>query len=169
MSRDMDFSKNTSVKSVKNDSSDNTYKNYNNDIGRDTFVNVDQRSDSQDNDGEEGVEKEDEDEHYEILLLPDRSQYGFVQSQNRLSPPLVPQSKQTTVLDSNDSTDLLSGGLYSTEQHIEGNVSPTRIALSNIQEFAETTVVLRKDKKNELGISIVGGNDTLFGECSPLI
>ncbi|KAF8796052.1 Multiple PDZ domain protein like [Argiope bruennichi] len=33
-------------------------------------------------------------------------------------------------------------------------------ALSNIQEFVETTIVLKKDKKNELGISIAGGHDS---------
>ncbi|GFU14028.1 multiple PDZ domain protein [Nephila pilipes] len=33
-------------------------------------------------------------------------------------------------------------------------------ALSNIQEFVETTIVLKKDKKNELGISIAGGSDS---------
>ncbi|GFY58191.1 multiple PDZ domain protein [Trichonephila inaurata madagascariensis] len=34
------------------------------------------------------------------------------------------------------------------------------VALSNIQEFVETTIVLKKDKKNELGISIAGGSDS---------
>ncbi|GBL85270.1 Multiple PDZ domain protein [Araneus ventricosus] len=34
------------------------------------------------------------------------------------------------------------------------------VALSNIQEFVETTIVLKKDKKNELGISIAGGHDS---------
>ncbi|XP_035207680.1 multiple PDZ domain protein-like isoform X1 [Stegodyphus dumicola] len=33
-------------------------------------------------------------------------------------------------------------------------------ALSNIQEFVETTIVLKKDKKNELGFSIAGGSDS---------
>ena len=32
--------------------------------------------------------------------------------------------------------------------------------MSNIQEFVETTIVLKKDKKNELGISIAGGHDS---------
>ncbi|XP_067134472.1 multiple PDZ domain protein-like isoform X1 [Centruroides vittatus] len=36
----------------------------------------------------------------------------------------------------------------------------TKNALSNIQDFVETTIVLKKDKKSELGISIAGGNDT---------
>lgn len=32
--------------------------------------------------------------------------------------------------------------------------------MSNVQEFVETTIVLKKDKKNELGISIAGGSDS---------
>ncbi|XP_064479452.1 inaD-like protein [Ornithodoros turicata] len=34
-----------------------------------------------------------------------------------------------------------------------------RTALSNVQDFVETTIVLRKEK-NELGISVTGGSDT---------
>ena len=34
------------------------------------------------------------------------------------------------------------------------------MAISQIQEFVETSIVLKKDKNNELGISIVGGIDT---------
>ncbi|XP_023228311.1 multiple PDZ domain protein-like [Centruroides vittatus] len=37
---------------------------------------------------------------------------------------------------------------------------PTAIALSTIQDFLETTIVIRKDKKNELGITVSGGSDT---------
>lgn len=42
------------------------------------------------------------------------------------------------------------------------------VPLIDIEEFVETTIVLKKDKKNELGISVVGGSDTyLVG--SPLL
>ncbi|XP_022239975.1 uncharacterized protein LOC111085479 [Limulus polyphemus] len=33
-------------------------------------------------------------------------------------------------------------------------------ALSNIQDFVETTIVLRKNKQNELNISVTGGINT---------
>jgi hypothetical protein len=114
-----------------------TLKNDNND--RYIFVNFDQNN-------------EDEDQTmYEILLLRDRSKHAFVASSTRLSPPLVAQL-----------TAMTSGmtATNCTSSEADANVSPTRVALSNIQDFVETTVVLRKDKKNELGISIVGGNDT---------
>ncbi|XP_015928089.1 multiple PDZ domain protein isoform X2 [Parasteatoda tepidariorum] len=41
-------------------------------------------------------------------------------------------------------------------------------ALSNIQEFVETTIVLKKDKKNELGISIAGGSDSYLEQICVL-
>ena len=137
----MDLSKNTNTQTVRNESSDINE--------RYILVNFDQNSDNE----EEG----DNEERYEILLLPDRSQQTFIQNTSRLSPPLVPQNQPliNTVFDT-DINDCITGS----DHCIDASVSPTRIALSNIQEFVETTVVLRKDKKNELGISIVGGNDT---------
>lgn len=42
-------------------------------------------------------------------------------------------------------------------------------ALSNIQEFVETTIVLKKDKKNELGISIAGGHDSYLVSFSSFL
>ena len=162
----MDSSKNTSVLNVKNGSKDN-----NNESGRDdTFVKHHNQSDSKHTDVVDESEDEEE-ERYEILLLPDRTQYCLVQNQNRLSPPLASQSMQTTATDNIDLIECLSSGLCTAEEQIDAtvSVSPTRIALSNIQEFVETTVVLRKDKKNELGISIVGGNDTYLVRVPSLI
>ncbi|XP_054167322.1 multiple PDZ domain protein-like [Oppia nitens] len=103
-------------------------------------------------------DNDDNDNHkrYEILLLPDiKPSTGQITA--RLSPPLMTQSlsMSTVVFDTDLGVCMTSG-----DHDIDADVSPTRIALSNIQEFVETTVVLRKDKKNELGISIVGGNDT---------
>jgi len=114
-------------------------KSDNNDRDKYIFVNFDHNN-------------EDEDETtYEILLLPDRGKHPFIVNSARLSPPLVPQSTAVT-------SGMTATNCISAEE--DDNVSPTRVALSNIQDFVETTVVLRKDKKNELGISIVGGNET---------
>ncbi|KAG8198754.1 hypothetical protein JTE90_023517 [Oedothorax gibbosus] len=57
---------------------------------------------------------------------------------------------------------LCESGLYATSecwlycQKLAWNST----TLSNIQEFVEQTIVLKKDKKNELGISIAGGSDS---------
>ncbi|GAB6020815.1 hypothetical protein CHUAL_003471 [Chamberlinius hualienensis] len=40
------------------------------------------------------------------------------------------------------------------------NFNSLNIPLIEIEEFVETTIVLKKDKKNEFGISVVGGSDT---------
>jgi hypothetical protein len=128
----MELQRSESIPTLKNDNNDKY-----------VFVNFDQKNEDQ------------RQIMYEILLLPDRSKHAFVTSSTRLSPPSVPQSVP-------QSTTMTSGmtAINCASSEADANVSPTRVALSNIQDFVETAVVLRKDKKNELGISIVGGNDT---------
>jgi hypothetical protein len=128
----MELQRSESIPTLKNDNNDKYI-----------FVNFDQKNEDQ------------RQTMYEILLLPDRSKHAFVTSSTRLSPPSVPQSVP-------QSTTMTSGmtAINCASSEADANVSPTRVALSNIQDFVETAVVLRKDKKNELGISIVGGNDT---------
>ena len=43
------------------------------------------------------------------------------------------------------------------------------VAISQIQEFVETSIVLKKDKNNELGISIIGGSDTYLVSTNTLL
>ena len=138
---------------TKSESSDNIRK-YSSNCHKDSFS-ARTGSGSGLNDRHQYDDDDDDDDYLyrnELLLIPNRSQFCSMQNQSRLSPPLVPQS----AFDCSDLEECLNGE----NNPNEANVSSMRTALSNIQEFVETTVVLRKDKKNELGISIVGGNDT---------
>lgn len=153
MPRSMDLpEKKNSDRVKRSKSSDNIVK-YLTNCRKEIFIRRDCASGGDDRDFDDDDDEEDADRN-EVLLITDRSQFCFAQNKSRLSPPLVPQSV-TSGFDCD-----LECCLTEDEQLIDANVSPMRTALSNIQEFVETTVVLRKDKKNELGISIVGGNDT---------
>uniref|UniRef100_T1KEV3 PDZ domain-containing protein n=2 Tax=Tetranychus urticae TaxID=32264 RepID=T1KEV3_TETUR len=121
---------------------------------------------------------------YEILLLPDQSKaisYNRLASPTSSPPHHSSNSGSFTLMDedhnSNGQTDNLSANNNSnatkyyecdkqynrrislTENLLSG-LSPTRTAISGIPEFVETSIVLRKDKSNELGIRITGGSDT---------
>lgn len=50
--------------------------------------------------------------------------------------------------------------LFHLANFLASSVCRPPVAISQIQEFVETSIVLKKDKNNELGISIIGGSDT---------
>lgn len=130
---------------------------------------------------------ENDDPTFEILLLPEitRSSTFSCSSTSKYSP--TNQTSQHQIIQNHYSS---PGNQLNNNKNMNMNmnesvveliqqssvddnnqvgVSSTRTALSNIQDFVETTIVLRKDKKNQLGISIVGGNDTYLVSKQQLI
>ena len=126
---------------------------------------------------------ENDDPTFEILLLPEitRSSASKYSPTNQSSQHQIIQNHYSSPgnqLNNNNNMNM-NMNMNMNESVVEliqqssvddnNQVSPTRTALSNIQDFVETTIVLRKDKKNQLGISIVGGNDTYLVSKQQLI
>ncbi|XP_074594001.1 uncharacterized protein LOC141849534 isoform X2 [Brevipalpus obovatus] len=112
---------------------------------------------------------DDSNRNFEILLLPDRSASVC---NNYTNTRLSPTSKSPPLLTNmvvNPSSGTIVSENYDPKQYprrislaenLFDSSSPSRTAIIGIPEFVETSIVLRKDKNNELGISIAGGSDT---------
>ncbi|RWS31245.1 Eka-INAD2 protein-like protein [Leptotrombidium deliense] len=102
-------------------------------------------------------DSENEDEPaFEILLLPEKPSISLT----HLSPSSPTSASPANFLeDSSDLYEFQRNSKYHGPSIANLSQTQSRIALSSIQDFVETTIVLRKDN-NELGISVTGGSDT---------